>query len=85
MIQVGLILGTVDPGLLRSMWGPLLSGLFVTGLYGVCLMLPRSTGTGNSLSKCVVAWVSGGRPFATYVIPGQVLMTAAMWAGTLLH
>jgi uncharacterized membrane protein (DUF4010 family) len=169
VIQVGLILGTVDPGLLRSMWGPLLSGLFVTGLYGVCLMFPRSTGDGNepikvggafnlrlalivvlamtgitflssamlshfgqvgvmlttalggfadahsstasiaslakagqlpfdaiagpvlmavssnSLSKCVVAWVSGGRPFATYVIPGQVLMTAAMWAGTLLH
>ncbi|MGE8098226.1 MgtC/SapB family protein [Pseudomonas fluorescens] len=169
VIQVGLILGTVDPGLLRSMWGPLLSGLFVTGLYGVCLMFPRSTGDGNepikvggafnlrlalivtlamtgitflssamlshfgqvgvmlttalsgfadahsstasiaslakagqlpydaiagpvliavssnSLSKCVVAWVSGGRRFAGYVIPGQVLMTAAMWAGTLLH
>ncbi|MGF6154066.1 MgtC/SapB family protein [Pseudomonas fluorescens] len=169
VIQAGLILGTVDPGLLRSMWGPLLSGLFVTGLYGVCLMFPGSTGnsnepikvggafnlrlalivtlamtgitflssamlshfgqvgvmlttalsgfadahsstasiaslakagqlpydaiagpvliavSSNSLSKCVVAWVSGGRRFAGYVIPGQVLMTAAMWAGTLLH
>ncbi|EXF94465.1 membrane protein [Pseudomonas fluorescens HK44] len=169
VIQAGLILGAVDPGLLRSMWGPLLSGLFVTALYGVCLMFPGSTGDGNepikvggafnlrlalivalamtgitflssamlshfgqvgvmlttalsgladahsstasiaslakagqlpydaiagpvliavssnSLSKCVVAWVSGGRRFAAYVIPGQVLMTAAMWAGTLLH
>lgn len=169
VIQAGLILGAVDPGLLHSMWGPLLSGLLVTGLYGVCLMFRGSTGnsnqpikvggafnlklalivtlamtgitflssvmlshfgqggviltaafsgfadahsstasiaslakagqlpfdaiagpvlmavSSNSLSKCVVAWVSGGRRFAAYVIPGQVLMTAAMWAGTLLH
>jgi uncharacterized membrane protein (DUF4010 family) len=35
----------------------------------------------NSVSKCVVAWVSGGRRFAAYVIPGQVLLTLAMWAG----
>lgn len=39
----------------------------------------------NSLSKCLMAWVSGGRRFAAYVIPGQVLLTLAMWAGTLLH
>jgi uncharacterized membrane protein (DUF4010 family) len=39
----------------------------------------------NSLSKCLVAWVSGGRRFAAYVIPGQVLLTLAMWVGTLLH
>jgi uncharacterized membrane protein (DUF4010 family) len=39
----------------------------------------------NSLSKCLVAWVSGGRRFAAYVIPGQLLLTLAMWAGTLLH
>lgn len=38
----------------------------------------------NSVSKCVVAWVSGGRPFATHLIPGQVLLTLAMWAGILL-
>ncbi|QXH97442.1 DUF4010 domain-containing protein [Pseudomonas ogarae] len=38
----------------------------------------------NSLSKCVVAWLSGGRRFAGYVIPGQVLVTLAMWAGLLL-
>ncbi|WP_420230990.1 MgtC/SapB family protein [Pseudomonas sp. ABY48] len=38
----------------------------------------------NSLSKCVVAWLSGGRRFALYVIPGQVLVTLAMWAGLLL-
>ncbi|MBT9264901.1 DUF4010 domain-containing protein [Pseudomonas sp. MG-9] len=39
----------------------------------------------NSLSKCVVAWVSGGRRFAAYVIPGQVLLTLAMWAGSLWY
>ncbi|TPG73840.1 MgtC/SapB family protein [Pseudomonas arsenicoxydans] len=168
IIQVGLILGTVDPGLLRNMWLPLLLGLGVTALYGVCLMFPASaaganepikvggafnlklalvvtlTMTGitlvssamlshfgqvgvmltatltgfadahsstasiaslakagllpfdaiagpaliavssNSLSKCLVAWVSGGRRFAAYVIPGQVALTLAMWAGTLV-
>lgn len=40
--------------------------------------------TSNSLSKCVVAWVSGGRRFAGLVIPGQVLMTLAMWGGLFL-
>ncbi|AWM92815.1 hypothetical protein DJ564_19410 [Pseudomonas sp. 31-12] len=167
--QVGLILGAVDTGLLRPMWGPLLCGAAAVALYGVCLMFPRSasganqpfkvggafnlklalmvtlmmtgitfvssvmlshfgevgvmltaTLTGfadahastasiaalaksgqlpfdaiagpaliavssNSLSKCLVAWVSGGRRFAAYVIPGQVLLTLAMWAGMLLH
>lgn len=39
----------------------------------------------NSQSKCLVACVSGGRQFAAYVIPGQVLLTLAMWTGTLLH
>ncbi|MCS3515952.1 MULTISPECIES: MgtC/SapB family protein [Pseudomonas] len=38
----------------------------------------------NSLSKCLVAWVSGGRRFAAYVIAGQVLLTAAMWLGALV-
>lgn len=38
----------------------------------------------NSVSKCLVAWLSGGRRFAGYVIPGQVLMTLAIWAGLLL-
>lgn len=38
----------------------------------------------NTLSKCLVAWISGGRRFAAYVIPGQVLLTLAMWAGILL-
>lgn len=167
--QVGLILGTVDPALLRNMWGPLLFGVVATALYGLCLMFHKpvtganepikvggafnlklalvvtltmtgitllssamlshfgqvgvmltATFTGfadahsstasiaslakagllpfdaiagpaliavssNSLSKCLVAWVSGGRRFAAYVIPGQVLLTLAMWAGTLLH
>ncbi|PMX29415.1 MULTISPECIES: MgtC/SapB family protein [unclassified Pseudomonas] len=39
----------------------------------------------NALSKCLVAWVSGGRTFAAYVIAGQVLLTGAMWLGTLLR
>ncbi|AZE11396.1 MgtC/SapB family protein [Pseudomonas chlororaphis] len=39
----------------------------------------------NSLSKCLVAWVSGGHRFAAYVIPGQVLLTLAMWAGIWLY
>jgi uncharacterized membrane protein (DUF4010 family) len=169
VIQVGLILGTVDPDLLRSMWGPLLFGIVATAVYGACLMFPlparganepikvggafslklalivtltmtaitlvssamlshfgqvgvmlTATFTGfadahsstasiaslakagllpfdaiaipaliavssNSLSKCLVAWVSGGWRFAVYVIPGQVLLTLAMWAGMLLH
>lgn len=38
----------------------------------------------NSVSKCLVAWVSGGRRFAVYVIAGQVLLTGAMWLGTLV-
>lgn len=169
LIQVGLILGLVDPALLRSMWGPLACGLAATALYGACLMFPdptrgahepievggafdlklalivtltmtgmtlvssamlshfgqvgimlTATLTGfadahsstasiaslakagllpfdaiagpaliavssNSLSKCLMAWVSGGKRFAAYVIPGQVLLTLAMWAGTWLH
>lgn len=167
--QVGLILGAVDIGLLRHMWGPLLCGAAASALYGLCLMFPKpATGanqpikvggafnlklalvvtltmtgitllssvmlnlfgevgvmltatfhwfrrcacldgvhcplaksgqlpfdaiaspaliaiSSNSVSKCLVAWVSGGRRFAAYVIPGQVWLTLAMWAGTVLH
>lgn len=38
----------------------------------------------NSLSKCAVAWLSGGRKFAVQVITGQALVTLAVWAGLLL-
>lgn len=38
----------------------------------------------NALSKCLVAWVSGDRRFAAYVIAGQVLLIGAMWLGTLV-
>ncbi|MBZ9783677.1 DUF4010 domain-containing protein [Pseudomonas sp. REP124] len=163
--QVGMILGAVDPGLMRQMWGPLICAAIAAALYGVSLMFPRpartltesvqvggafnlklalivtSTMTGitfassmmlshfgqlgvmltamfsgladahastasiaslaksgqlpfdgivgpvliaistNSVSKCGVAWVSGGPRFAALVIPGQVLLTLAMWAG----
>ncbi|WP_085695077.1 MULTISPECIES: DUF4010 domain-containing protein [unclassified Pseudomonas] len=41
--------------------------------------------TSNALSKCLVAWVSGGRRYAAYVVPGQLLLTLAMWAGLLVH
>lgn len=169
MVQTGLILATVDPALLRSLWLPLMSGSVAALIYSAGLMFPRPTkGTdetlpaggafnlklaviialtmtaitlvssvmlsqfgqvgvmltatfsgfadahastasiaglakagllpveaivapaliaisSNSLSKCVVAWVSGGKRFAAIVIPGQVLLTLAMWAGTLWH
>ena len=168
LVQMALILGTVEPALLRWMWGPLLCGLLMTLVYASVLMfsVPRGqtdapikvggafslklalmvtlmmTGitvlssamldgfgqagvivtaifsgladahastasiaslakagllpfnaiavpvlmalSANSLSKCVVAWLSGGRGFAGYVIPGQVLVTLAWWAGLLL-
>jgi len=168
LAQMALILGAVEPALLRWMWGPLLCGVVMILIYAGLLMfaLPKGqvdkpirvggafslklalmvtlTMTGitvlssamldvfgqagvivtaifsgladahastasiaslakagllpfagiavpvlmalssNSLSKCVVAWLSGGRGFAGYVIPGQVLMTLAMWAGMLL-
>ena len=168
LVQMALILGTVEPALLRWMWGPLSCGVLMTLMYAGALMfsLPRGqadapikvggafslklalmvtlmmTGitvlssamldgfgqagvivtaifsgladahastasiaslakagllpfngiavpvlmalSANSLSKCVVAWLSGGRGFAGYVIPGQVLVTLAMWAGLLL-
>ncbi|MGC5698887.1 MgtC/SapB family protein [Pseudomonas sp. NFXW11] len=167
--QIGLILTTVESGLLRAMWLPLSLGVACTVLYAACLMFPRSdpgrtepvTDKGafnpklalivalsmtvitfvssvtlnyfgqlgvmltalvggfadahastasiaslvksgqlnstaiaslvmlavssNSLSKCVLAAISGGRRFALWVIPGQVLLTLAMWAGAWLQ
>ncbi|ROM72586.1 hypothetical protein BK654_25840 [Pseudomonas brassicacearum] len=168
LVQMALILGTVEPALLRWMWGPLSCGVLMTLMYAGALMfsLPRGqadapikvggafslklalmvtlmmTGitvlssamldgfgqagvivtaifsgladahastasiaslakagllpfngiavpvlmalSANSLTKCVVAWLSGGRGFARYVIPGQVLVTLAWWAGLAL-
>jgi len=167
--QVGLILGAVDPGLLRHLWGPLVAGAVAIAVYGGCLMFFRAVSgqapairvagafnlklalmvtltmtaitfmssmmlshfgqvgvmlttlfsgfadahastasiaalaksgqmpyeaiagpvligiSSNSVSKCVVAWVSGGRRFAAYVIPGQALLTLALWAGVALQ
>jgi uncharacterized membrane protein (DUF4010 family) len=54
------------------------SGLLPFDVIAAPVLLAVSS---NSLSKCVVAWVSGGRRFAVYVVPGQVLLTLAMWAG----
>ncbi|MDT8904193.1 Uncharacterized membrane protein, DUF4010 family [Pseudomonas sp. NFACC09-4] len=168
LAQMALILGAVEPALLRWIWGPILCGVSMTLLYAGLLMFPRPKGqvdepirvggafnlklallvtlamtgiallssamldhfgqTGviltaifsgladahasiasiaslakagllsldgsavpvlmalstNSLSKCAVAWLSGGRRFAGYVIPGQVLVTLAWWSGLLL-
>ncbi|MGX9567967.1 MgtC/SapB family protein [Pseudomonas viciae] len=57
------------------------AGLMPFDVVAVPVLMALSS---NSLSKCVVAWLSGGRGFAGYVIPGQVLVTLAMWAGLLL-
>lgn len=38
-----------------------------------------------SISKCLVAWVSGGRRFAAYVIPGLILLTLSLWVGVRVH
>ncbi|WHS62671.1 DUF4010 domain-containing protein [Pseudomonas sp. G2-4] len=168
LAQIALILGAVEPALLRWMWGPLLCGMLMTLAYAAVLVFYRPkmqvdeqikvggafslklalmmtlmmTGitvlssamldgfgqagvivtaifsgladahsstasiaslakagllpsdgiavpvlmaaSTNSLSKCVVAWLSGGRGFAGYVIPGQVLVTLAWWAGLML-
>ncbi|MHC6225977.1 MgtC/SapB family protein [Pseudomonas sp. X10] len=39
----------------------------------------------NTVTKCVLAWFSGGAAFGKYVIPGQLMIIGAMWAGVLLQ
>ncbi|WP_248805324.1 MgtC/SapB family protein [Pseudomonas sp. MWU13-2100] len=39
----------------------------------------------NTLSKCVMAWSSGGAAFARQVVPAQLLILLALWAGTLIQ
>ncbi|MBM5456432.1 MgtC/SapB family protein [Pseudomonas sp. P66] len=39
----------------------------------------------NTLTKCVLAWISGGAKFAAYVIVGQLAIITSMWAGLLLQ
>ncbi|MGY2201439.1 MgtC/SapB family protein [Pseudomonas gingeri] len=39
----------------------------------------------NTLSKCVLAWSSGGMRFARRVIPAQMLILATLWVGTWLQ
>lgn len=39
----------------------------------------------NTLTKCVLAWVSGGKKFGAYVIVGQLVIITSMWAGLLLQ
>lgn len=40
--------------------------------------------TTNTLMKAVVAFRSGGIHYATRIVPGLVLMTAAVWLGAWL-
>lgn len=39
----------------------------------------------NTLTKCVLAWVSGGKKYAAYVITGQLVIIASMWVGLLIQ
>ncbi|PWB34143.1 hypothetical protein DCO48_07540 [Pseudomonas sp. SDI] len=39
----------------------------------------------NTLSKCVLAWASGGKTYAAYVITGQLVIIASMWLGLLMQ
>jgi len=39
----------------------------------------------NTLSKCVVAWSSGGPPFARQVVPAQLLILLALWTGAFIQ
>jgi uncharacterized membrane protein (DUF4010 family) len=48
-------------------------------------LLPILAGlTTNSVTKAVIAGISGGRPFAARVVPGTLLVIAAAWAAALL-
>ncbi|PYC04640.1 hypothetical protein DMX09_14510 [Pseudomonas protegens] len=58
------------------------SGQLPAAAIGSVVMLAVSS---NALSKCVLAAISGGRRFALYVVPGQVLLTLAMWGGVWLQ
>lgn len=40
--------------------------------------------TGNTLSKCVLAFSNGGYDFARYLVPAQLGILAAMWLGMLI-
>ena len=37
----------------------------------------------NTISKMIIAGISGGRSFALRVIPGLIIVVLAAWAGTL--
>lgn len=40
--------------------------------------------TGNTLTKCVLAFSNGGNHFARYLIPAQLIILGTMWLGTLI-
>ncbi len=39
----------------------------------------------NTVSKCVLAWATGGRAFAGYIIPAQLVIQALMWLAAWLQ
>jgi len=39
----------------------------------------------NALTKSVMAWQAGGAAFAARIVPGQVLMLAAVWAAAVVQ
>ncbi len=50
------------------------------------IVIPSLTAmSSNTLTKCVLAWVSGGKKFGAYVIVGQLVIITSMWAGLLLQ
>lgn len=58
------------------------SGQLPGSAIGSAVMLAVSS---NSLSKCMLAALCGGWRFALYVVPGQALLTLAMWVGVWLQ
>lgn len=41
--------------------------------------------TGNTLTKCVLAFSNGGFRFARYLVPAQAIILGAMWLGLAMH
>lgn len=39
----------------------------------------------NTLSKCFMAWIAGGKAFSLRVIPGLIIVLMALWAGWWLN
>lgn len=78
----GLMLGALLGGLADA-HAPIVS---IASLFGGQLLaadqvslLVLAALTSNSVTKCVLAWIAGGHHYAACLIPGQLLLVAAMW------